>query len=104
MPIINLGNGAVCEIHNDGSKLWWLNGKRHRTDGPACEYAHGHKCWCINGKLHRTDGPALEYSDGRKFWYINDIQYSLWIFKRNCQNLYCRMSLREEIDIYLTFE
>ena len=25
-----------------------------------------------NGKLHRTDGPAVEYADGDKYWFIND--------------------------------
>ena len=26
----------------------------------------------MNGKLHREDGPAIEYADGNKFWYLND--------------------------------
>jgi len=29
----------------DGSKEWFLNGQRHREDGPAVEYANGHKEW-----------------------------------------------------------
>lgn len=24
-----------------------------------------------NGKFHRTDGPAIEYADGTKYWYLN---------------------------------
>ena len=51
---------------------WTLNGKLHREDGPAIEYASGTKCWYINGMLHREDGPAIERADGDKFWYIND--------------------------------
>jgi hypothetical protein len=27
----------------------------------------------INGKLHREDGPAIEYAYGRKEWYLNGI-------------------------------
>ena len=27
--------------------------------------------WLVNGKLHRTEGPALEYADGSKYWYLN---------------------------------
>lgn len=27
--------------------------------------------WYKNGKLHRKDGPAVEYADGRQYWYIN---------------------------------
>ena len=26
----------------------------------------------MNGKLHREDGPAVEYANGSKFWYLND--------------------------------
>jgi hypothetical protein len=49
---------------------WWIKGKLHRTDGPAIEYANGTKYWYIKGKLHRTDGPAVEYATGKKEWYI----------------------------------
>ena len=56
---------------NQGGTFWKLNGKLHREDGPACEYANGTKCWYINGKHHREDGPAIEYADGDKVWYIN---------------------------------
>ena len=55
----------------DGSKAWYLNGKRHREDGPALEYADGSKSWYLNGKLHREDGPAIEWADGYKFWYLD---------------------------------
>jgi hypothetical protein len=50
---------------------WFLNGKRHREDGPAVEYTNGHKQWRRNGNLHREDGPAVEYADGSKRWYLN---------------------------------
>jgi hypothetical protein len=53
------------------AKWWRVNGKLHRTDGPAIEYANGHKSWCLNGKLHRTDGPAIEWADGSKTWYLD---------------------------------
>ena len=56
----------------DGTKRWYQNDKRHRTDGPAVEYSNGTKEWYLNGKLHRTDGPAIEYADGSKFWYVDD--------------------------------
>ena len=48
-----------------------MNGKRHREDGPAIEYASGSKFWCLKGKRHREDGPAIEYADGNKFWYLS---------------------------------
>ena len=60
------------KIDEYGSKRWYLNGKRHRIDGPAVEYTNGTKCWYLNGKCHRIDGPAVEYTNGDKFWYLND--------------------------------
>ena len=53
------------------SKYWYLNDKLHREDGPAYESANGNKFWYLNGKLHREDGPAIEYADGNKFWFLS---------------------------------
>jgi hypothetical protein len=61
----------TVKVYADGGKSWYLNGKRHREDGPAKEYASGGKHWWLNGKLHREDGPAKEYASGSKFWYLN---------------------------------
>ena len=58
-------------VTKDGTKRWYLNGKRHREDGPAVEYPNGTKRWFLNGKLHREDGPAIEYLGGTKWWYLN---------------------------------
>ena len=41
---------TCCRIYLDGSKEWFLNGQRHREDGPAIEWASGYKAWYINGK------------------------------------------------------
>ena len=60
----------------DGYKAWWVNGKRHREDGPAIEWADGSKEWWLNRKLHRENGPAIERANGTKEWYLNDIKYS----------------------------
>ena len=38
-------------IASNGDKHWYLNGVRHREDGPAIEYANGTKYWYFNGKL-----------------------------------------------------
>ena len=67
-----LNQKPICEVSSNGAKHWYLNDKRHRVDGPACEYANGNKEWYLNGKLHRVDGPAVEYADGTKYWYLND--------------------------------
>jgi len=64
-------DGPAVESAN-GDKYWFLNDKRHREDGPAVEFADGNKEWHLNGKLHREDGPAIEYVNGGKWWYLND--------------------------------
>ena len=58
----------------DGTKFWYLNGKLHREDGPAVEHTGGTKCWYLNGQRHREDGPAVEWAGGTKHWYLNDKQ------------------------------
>jgi len=65
----------------DGTLEWWIDGKRHRTDGPACEYADGTKLWYLDGKRHRVNGPAIEYAYGGKHWYLDgkELTESQWI-------------------------
>ena len=67
-------NGLILD--ENGNKIWYLNGNRHRADGPAVEWANGDKFWYLNDNLHRVDGPAIEYADGDKFWYLNGKQLS----------------------------
>ena len=84
-------NKPECTTYPNGNKYWFLNGKFHREDGPACEFASGHKEWWLNGDLHREDGPAIEHTDGGKYWYLNDEKVDpetivdLWLAK----NIYC---------------
>ena len=40
------------------------------------KYYNGHKAWYINGKRHREDGPAIQNTGGYKDWYINDKNYT----------------------------
>ena len=72
----DLDNSAKCIIDARGNKRWRLNGKFHRTDGPAIEFANGDKYWHLNGKCHRTDGPAIEHANGGKAWWVNGKEYS----------------------------
>ena len=58
-------------IDTNGDKHWYLNGKRHRENGPAVEYANGDKVWYLNGLRHREDGPACEYVNGKTRYWIN---------------------------------
>ena len=73
------------KYREDGSvevEYWHLNGKVHRTDGPALirfgmNSSVRVKCWFLNGNLHRTDGPAvINYNKNggieTEHWYLND--------------------------------
>ena len=46
------------------------NGKLHRVDGPAVEWANGTREWWLNGRLHRIDGPAIEVANGDCEWWV----------------------------------
>jgi hypothetical protein len=64
------------KIDANGTKWWWANGQRHRTDGPAIEWADGDTEWYLYGVLHRTDGPAVEWANGDPpWWYIHGQGY-----------------------------
>ncbi|WP_211206081.1 hypothetical protein [Psychroflexus torquis] len=68
-------DGPAVETWNGNVKEWWLNDLRHREDGPA-ETNSMSNDWWINGKRHREDGPAIEHWNGFKQWYINDVEYT----------------------------
>jgi hypothetical protein len=62
----------IVIVDDGGNKFWYLNGLRHREDGPAMEWANGNKSWWRNGDLHREDGPAVEFPNGDKEWWLNN--------------------------------
>jgi hypothetical protein len=39
----------TVQVYDKGTRHWWLNGKLHREDGPACEYPDGSRCWYLGG-------------------------------------------------------
>ena len=56
-----------------------LDGKEHRSDGPAVIYSGGSEVWCFNGKLHRLDGPAdiSPGFDGGPEWWVNNKRHRI---------------------------
>lgn len=38
-------------------RVWYLNGKRHREDGPAVEWAHGRQEWWLHGQRQPKPAP-----------------------------------------------
>ena len=73
----------TVKFNDNGSRFCHLNGKLHREDGPAIEYANGDRYWYFNGQLHREDGAAVEYADGGRCWYLNGEEYTKEEFLRN---------------------
>ena len=71
----------------DGDKFWYKDSKYHRDDGPAIESANGSKEWYKYGKLHRDDGPAVEDANGDKEWWLNDELYSKEEYDKQCINI-----------------
>ena len=61
-------------------------------------YKNGNKWWYQNGKLHRTDGPAIEYADGYNQWWLYDKHYS---FSEWCEKL--NLSREEKCELVLMY-
>ncbi len=55
---------------------WMRNNEHHRADGPAiittalCNSKNEGNYYYINGKLHRTGGPAIIRATGHTYYYI----------------------------------
>ena len=70
-----MNDQSTCETYDNGVKVWKLNNKLHRTDGPAVDYPDGTQAWYFNGKYHRADGPAIEYMfNNTKHWYYHGVE------------------------------
>ena len=54
--------------------LWAKDGEKHRIYGPAV-IGDGFISYYVNGKLHRTDGPAFESEDGYFEYSINGVNH-----------------------------
>lgn len=56
--------------HNNRTKMWFVNGIRHREDGPAVRSSVG-EIWYRNGLIHRIDGPAQTHFENQtKQYYL----------------------------------
>ena len=71
--------------------FYYLNGKLHRTDGPAFIWSNGDIEYYLNGKRHREDGPAIIRKDGNMY-YINHINITKevkdWIKENNIPEIW----------------
>ena len=53
-----------------GTQAWYVNGQRHRLDGPAYIGANGSQEWWVNSQRHRLDGPAHIWANGYQEWWV----------------------------------
>ena len=50
----------------------------HRDGGlPAIKWFNGSKEWWVEGKRHRVRGPAVIYDYGYEEWWSNNIRYKI---------------------------
>ena len=92
---VNLDTSTADYIDEINKRYsWWINGNRHRIDGPA--YIDEKKkiyAWCINGKSHREDGPSFIDLNNKEYcWYINGIdktkEITQWLTKNKIDWLF----------------
>jgi hypothetical protein len=53
-----------------------------QSEFPWVQTFMGNKYWRgMDGKFHRTDGPAFEYMSGRNSWYLNgeELTFDDWL-------------------------
>lgn len=51
---------GVANFLKSGSTFYYVNGKFHRENNqPACISGKNRKVWWVDGQKHRTDGPAV---------------------------------------------
>ena len=60
-------------VYDQHVRCWHseLSGQLHNSLGPAYVSDFGLKIWFIDGLRHRLDGPAVERSDSSKEWWVN---------------------------------
>ena len=74
---------SELKIDSNGSKIWYLNGKKHRENGPAIIYPDGIKFWYKYGELIKVLYDGKEYKAG-----YNPCE--LCLVKPMC-NKYCKL-------------
>lgn len=60
----------------DGTQNWRNSrGELHREDGPAVIEQDGTHIWYLNGKFQNASGPTIVWTNGIQFWYLNGKLY-----------------------------
>ena len=65
MCTLDYSKDIIWRVRKSGSESW----KMSRIDGPAYHNIRGSKSWFLNGKKHREDGPAIEEGPNSSWWW-----------------------------------
>jgi hypothetical protein len=80
---------------NDRVEYYNSEGFLHReNDLPARIYENGTKSWWINGKRHRENGPAVIDAYGQMWWFLNDVK----IEEKNYEDELIKLKLKRLIE------
>jgi hypothetical protein len=80
------------KIDGNGVKRWRNEkNKLHRLNGPAI-VDNGYEAWWVNGKRHRLDGPAMTWPDGINEWWVNGKELTQQGFERHPLVVFYRLS------------
>ena len=66
-------NNLPCVEYSNGTKEWYglMSQTLHRDNNlPAVEYPNGDKEYWVNGKRHRINGPAVIIGN-KQYWFVN---------------------------------
>jgi hypothetical protein len=74
-------SSGPAEIRKDGTREWWLYGKLHRKDGPAIDRPpkngySPYKEWWLHGKRHRVGGPSVDGGPHWQEWHIHGREFT----------------------------
>jgi hypothetical protein len=58
-------------MYQCGSKEYYINGHRHRLEGPAIVYTDEYIAYYVDGLLHRLNGPSIVDSYGNEQYWQN---------------------------------
>ena len=76
------GKNKIMHWENDKGELHNRLGPAVIIDDPIGDY----KMWYINGKQHREDGPAVEWGHGEKQYWLDDVRYSYEDWKKEVEH------------------
>lgn len=80
-------------VRGEAWESWYINGIRHRDDGPAV-IRPTHQVWYRNGVPHRLDGPAWDDPTSPE-WFVNGHQVTAASDCADLAELYEAGRLRE---------